>query len=45
MEAPESVADPEKLHEYWTELQQAQTAVTELYGRWEELEKKKAGNE
>ncbi len=45
MEAPESVADPEKLHEYWTELQQAQTAVTELYGRWEELEKKKAGHE
>ncbi len=45
MDAPESVSDPKRLHEYWTELQKAQTLVTELYERWEDLETKKTKSE
>lgn len=45
MDAPETVSDPERLHECWTELQEAQDAVAQLYDRWDVLEAKKNGSE
>jgi ATP-binding cassette subfamily F protein uup len=41
MEAPEVMADPGLLHEYWQEVQQTQKVIDDLYSRWDELEKKK----
>lgn len=45
MDAPETVADPERLHGCWTELQLAQEAVVQLYDRWDVLEAKKNESE
>ncbi|MEK6201134.1 MAG: ABC-F family ATP-binding cassette domain-containing protein [Desulfobulbaceae bacterium] len=45
MEAPETVADPERLHACWSELQLAQEAVAQLYERWDELEARKNESE
>ena len=45
MDAPETVSDPARLHACWTELQEAQTTVAQLYDRWHELEEKKNGSE
>jgi ATP-binding cassette subfamily F protein uup len=41
MDAPETVSDPERLHDCWTRLQEAQALVLQLYDRWDELEKKR----
>ncbi|MBW6520869.1 MAG: ABC-F family ATP-binding cassette domain-containing protein [Desulfoarculaceae bacterium] len=41
LEAPETVADPERLHTCWNELQAAQAVVAKLYDRWHLLEEKK----
>jgi ATP-binding cassette subfamily F protein uup len=43
MDAPEAVSDPERLQESWTELQEAQALVAQLYERWDVLEEKKNG--
>lgn len=45
MDVPETTSDPERLHDCWTELQAAQTAVAQLYDRWHELEEKKKEGE
>ncbi|MCX5869259.1 MAG: ABC-F family ATP-binding cassette domain-containing protein [Deltaproteobacteria bacterium] len=45
LDAPETVSDPARLHECWEELQEAQTAVAQLYERWDVLEEKKNGSE
>ncbi len=45
MDAPETVADPERLHACWTELQVAQVAVAQLYDRWDILEARKNESE
>ncbi len=41
MDAPETVSNPDRLHDCWAELQTAQEVVTQLYDRWHELEEKK----
>lgn len=43
MQAPETTADPEKLHACWQELESMQQEVARLYSRWEELEDIKDG--
>lgn len=45
MDSPETVSNPERLHACWTELQEAQAIVAQLYDRWDELEAKKKGRE
>jgi ATP-binding cassette subfamily F protein uup len=40
LEAPPVLADGRLLQDAYRELQDAQTAVDELYGRWAELEEK-----
>jgi len=45
MDAPETVADPERLHACWTELQVAQESVAQLYDRWAVLEARKNESE
>ena len=44
MQAPETTADPDKLHACWQELESVQQEVARLYNRWEELEELKQGN-
>lgn len=41
LEAPEMVAAPERLHECWVALEEAQKKVTQLYERWDTLESRK----
>lgn len=41
MEQPDTVADPERLHECWLELEAVQKKIEQLYARWDELEQKK----
>ncbi len=41
LDAPETVADPQKLEAVWAELEQAKIAVEGLYERWDDLEEKK----
>ncbi|MDR3628918.1 MAG: ABC-F family ATP-binding cassette domain-containing protein [Desulfocapsaceae bacterium] len=41
MDSAETLADPGALHECWQELQRVQEVIDGLYGRWDELEKKK----
>jgi len=43
MDAPETVSSPERLHECWVALQEAQGQVARLYDRWDELEARKNG--
>jgi len=43
MDAPETAADPQLLETVWADLEQAKKEVEHLYGRWDELEEKKAG--
>ncbi len=38
---PAVAADPDKLQQSWTELEECQKAVEQLYQRWDELERKK----
>lgn len=45
MDAPETVSDPERLHECWVALADVEARVTQLYDRWHELEARKNGNE
>lgn len=45
MEAPETVSDPERLHECWVALADVEGRVTQLYDRWHELEARKNGSE
>jgi len=44
MHDPETVADAEKLHNCWQELETLQENISGLYNRWEELEKIRDGN-
>ncbi len=41
MEMPETMADPGLLNECWQETQRLQGLIDTLYGRWDELERKK----
>ncbi len=41
LEAPDTVADPQRLEAVWTELEEAKKAVEKLYERWDDLEEKK----
>ena len=41
MTAPETIADPVRLHQYWEEQQQLQEESERLYDRWDELERRK----
>ncbi len=43
IQAPETTADPDKLHTCWQELENVQQEVARLYNRWEELEDIKEG--
>ncbi|MGI6655742.1 MAG: ABC-F family ATP-binding cassette domain-containing protein [Desulfobulbus sp.] len=43
MAAPETAADPDRLHACWEEQQQAQAEVDRLYERWDELERLRQG--
>jgi len=45
MDAPETVSDPERLHECWVALADVEVRVTQLYDRWHELEARKNGSE
>lgn len=45
MESPDTASDPDRLHECWVALQEAQARVTQLYDRWHELEVRKNGGE
>jgi ATP-binding cassette subfamily F protein uup len=38
--APETLADPERMHTVYARLKEAQDAVEALYARWSELEEK-----
>lgn len=41
MNAPEVMANPAQLQQYWQEQQTLQTATDQLYNRWDELEQRK----
>ncbi len=41
MEAPDTIANPDLLHETWLKAQVVQERVEKLYARWDELEAKK----
>ena len=43
MNAPEVMADPAQLQQFWQEQQNLQTKTDQLYGRWDELERHKQG--
>ncbi len=43
MNAPEVMADPAQLQQFWQEQQSLQTKTDQLYGRWDELERHKQG--
>jgi len=45
MDAPETVSEPERLHECWVALAEVESRVTQLYDRWHELEARKNGSE
>ena len=38
---PAVAADPEKLQQSWSKLEECQKDVEQLYQRWDELEQKK----
>jgi ATP-binding cassette subfamily F protein uup len=43
MNAPEIMANPAQLQQYWLEQQALQTETDRLYDRWDELEQRKQG--
>jgi len=43
MQNPDTVADADKLHNCWQELETLQEQISRLYSRWEELEDMKDG--
>lgn len=44
MESPEIASNPEELARCWQDLEESQAEVERLYGRWDELEEKRAGD-
>jgi ATP-binding cassette subfamily F protein uup len=43
MNAPEVMANPSQLQQFWQEQQSLQTKTDQLYERWDELERHKQG--
>jgi len=43
MNAPEVMANPTQLQQYWQEQQKLQSETDQLYNRWDELEQRKQG--